>query len=60
MRGHVSVGSKADLTALKCDFRYTPEVGHSRPWLRVAVSDLSGTKLRTSSCPSVLTAGGTP
>src|SRR5258705_12556259 len=24
---HVSVGSKADLTASKCDFRYTPESG---------------------------------
>ena len=44
------VRPKTDLTALKCDFRYTPEAGHSGPWLRVAVSDLSGTKLRTSSC----------
>jgi hypothetical protein len=48
---HSSAGSlfwsKADLTALKCDF--TPEAGHSGPWLQVAVSDLSGTKLRTGS-----------
>src|ERR1039457_589864 len=37
---HPKPSTKTDLTALKCDFRYTPEAGHSGPWLRVAVSDL--------------------
>jgi hypothetical protein len=27
---HVADGSKGDLTALKCDFRYTPESRHAQ------------------------------
>ena len=54
------VRSKADLTALKCDFRYTPEAGHSGPWLESRCRILAEPSFRRAVVPSVLTAGGTP